>query len=91
MGRNAIKSTHSFDSYKRLSYELKSQERVNGRSGVRKQSDASSAEQANDWAVRASERMIEWPSTVRVDFIVILAIVQIARSHSHVTISKQAL
>jgi len=48
VGRNAIKSTHSFDSYKRLSYELKSQERVNGPSGVRKQSDASSAEQAND-------------------------------------------
>ena len=53
-------------------------ERVNERmSAAERASEASSAEKANELAVRVNERVdSEWPSALCVDFIVILPTVQ---------------
>ena len=64
-----MKSTRSINRQKLLSHELRSErlsERTNERSGAREQCGASESVSG------ASERRREWPSTLRVDFIVTL-------------------
>ena len=72
VGRNDMKSTHSFHSHKSFSHERESERASEWAQWSTRAKRAVRSKQMSERCERMGERRSEWPSALRADFIVIL-------------------